>query len=247
MEHILEITVNSLQSALEAQQGGADRVELCDNFAEGGTTPSHGMIITAAWKLLIDLYVIIRPRGGDFLYDELEFEVMKRDIQFAKEAGVKGVVFGILLENGEIDKKRNRELVELAQPMQTTFHRAFDMTTNPFQSLEDVIETGFDRILTSGQQSTAPEGTDLIAQLVQKAGKRISIMPGSGINEQNIVDIAHKTGAREFHGSFSKSVPSSMTFRNDRSSMGNKKTDEYELKIADVDQIISIKNLLSQL
>jgi copper homeostasis protein len=131
--------------------------------------------------------------------------------------------------------------------MQTTFHRAFDMTANPFQSLEDVIETGFDRILTSGQQSGAREGTDLIAQLVQKAGEKITIMPGSGINEHNITEIARKTGAREFHGSFGKSIPSSMTFKNKRSTMGSRETDEYDINIADSEHIRRIKMILSRL
>jgi len=244
---ILEITVNSLLSALEAQKGGADRVELCDNFAEGGTTPSHGMVITAAWKLEIDLFIIIRPRGGDFLYDDLEFEVMKKDIKFARDAGAKGVVFGILLEDGSIDKIRNRELVELAQPMHTTLHRAFDMASDPFSAVEDIIETGFDRILTSGQRATAFEGAELISKLVQQANNRIIIMPGSGINENNILELARKTGAREFHGSFRKSVPSAMIFSNDNSNMGNREIGEYGLEIADHKQISKVKQLLSQL
>lgn len=217
---VFEICVDSPESALAAQRGGADRVELCDNLAEGGTTPSIGSIQIARELLNIKLHVIIRPRGGDFLYSDIEFELMKRDITAAKRAGVDGLVFGILHQDGSIDKPRNRKLVELSRPMAVTFHRAFDVCSEPFIALEDLIEIGLDRILTSGQQPTATEGTELIAKLVETAGDRISIMACGGLNAQNIANVTKVTRAREFHFTAFEDVASAMKFRNESVSMG---------------------------
>lgn len=211
---VLEICANSLPSALAAQAGGADRVELCDNMAEGGTTPSYGTILTTRELLHIQVYPIIRPRGGDFLYSDHEFDLMRKDIELCKETGCDGVVIGLLLSDGSIDKKRTKLLVELAWPLGVTFHRAFDRSADPFQAMEDIIDCGCERILTSGQQPTAPEGAELIARLVEKAGGHIIIMPGSGVRENNIAELVRKTRATEYHSTAKSTVKSKMQFKN---------------------------------
>ncbi len=200
----LEVCANSVQSAIEAQKGGAVRVELCDNLAEGGTTPSLSQIETTRQIADIQLNVLIRPRSGDFLYSDLEFEIMKKDIYHCGQAKCDGVVFGILNPDGSIDKNRNKELLDIAKKysMSATFHRAFDRCANLSESLEDIINLGFDRILTSGGKKTAPEGADILKGLIQQASDRIIIMPGGGITENNITDLVRITGLKEFHGSF---------------------------------------------
>jgi copper homeostasis protein len=208
----LEIIGFTIESCIKAQQAGANRIELCDNPSEGGTTPSYGFINAARKKLSIELYIMIRPRGGDFLYSEEEFNIMKADIALCKQAGCDGIVIGILNSDGTIDKKRNDELVEYAYPLGVTFHRAFDRTKDPFQSLEDIVEIGCERILTSGQQKKAIEGISLIKDLVQQSGERIIIMPGSGVNTENIIHIAESTGATEFHSSASLYSNSKMKY-----------------------------------
>lgn len=217
---IIEICVNSVESAIEAQKGGADRVELCDNLFEGGTTPSFGSIEIARKSLTIGLQVIIRPRGGDFLYSDLEFEIMKRDIEKCKEIGVDGVVIGFLTENGEIDKSRTKELVELARPLSVTFHRAFDVCRNPFEALEDLIELGVDRILTSGQEPTAFEGLETIKKLQEAAQNRIIILACGSLNKRNLPRFLDQTNIREVHLTAFGEVDSSMKYRNDRVYMG---------------------------
>ena len=187
----LEICANSVESAIMAQKGGANRVELCDNVYEGGTTPSLGAIQLARQKLNIKLNIIIRPRGGDFCYSEDEFQIMIKDIEFAKKTGVDGIVIGLLNPDGSIDITRTKKLVELAKPMSATFHRAFDVSNDAFQAMEDIIYCGCDRILTSGQANKAFDGIDLISKLIAKANNRIIILPGSGINETNIKNRHH--------------------------------------------------------
>ncbi|GAB4109569.1 MAG: copper homeostasis protein CutC [Roseiflexaceae bacterium] len=216
---IIEVCVDSVESAIASQEGGADRVELCDNLIEGGTTPSEGSIVVARERLTIKLHVIIRPRGGDFCYSDLEYEIMRRDILRCKELGVDGVVIGILTPDGDIDIERSRVLVELARPMKVTFHRAFDMAREPFQALEDVIATGADRLLTSGQEPSVIEGLDLIAALVQRAADRIIIMPGCG-TERNMRKAVDLSGASEFHVTGFGTVESPMRYRNPRVYMG---------------------------
>lgn len=210
----LEIIGFNIESCLLAQDGGASRIELCDNPAEGGTTPSYAMIRSARSKLAIELYVMIRPRGGDFVFSADEFEIMKQDIQQCQLLGCDGVVLGILRPDGSVDTKRCGELVDLAYPLGVTFHRAFDRVKDPFQSLEDIIETGCERILTSGLQPKATDGAALIRQLILQADDRIIIMPGSGVTADNIVALAEKTGAVEWHSSASGRRQSSMTFIN---------------------------------
>lgn len=216
----LEICLDSVESAIAAELGGADRVELCDNLFEGGTTPSAGAIRVAREKISIGLQVMIRPRGGDFCYTDIEFEVMKADILTAKEAGADGVVFGILLPDGNIDIVRSHALVELARPLNVTFHRAYDMTPDPYRALEDVISTGADRLLTSGQEKSVIEGIPLVKELIKKAAGRIIILPGAGITERNRQFFLEATGATEIHLAVNNLEQSKMTYRPDHIFMG---------------------------
>jgi len=230
MKRIIEICANSAQSCVEAEIGGATRVELCAAIPEGGTTPSYGEIKTAqALTSKIDINIIIRPRGGDFLYTPAEVQSMMEDIDLCKHLEVNGVVFGCLTKEGDIDVELLHKLVAAAKPLSITFHRAFDVCRDPFLALEQIIEAGCDRILTSGQQLTAEQGIPLIAELVKRAGDRIIIMPGSGVRENNIAEIAVKTGAKEFHTSARSIVYSQMEYRSERVPMGsNIVTSEFE-------------------
>lgn len=212
MKPILEVIAFNLESCLIAERAGADRIELCDNPGEGGTTPSYGLIKMARLNTRIHLFPIIRPRGGDFLYTHEEFELMKVDIEICKNLGCDGIVTGILLKNGDIDRERMRSLVTLAYPMGVTFHRAFDRCNDPLKAMEDIIECGCERILTSGQRQNAMEGIDLIASLIEKSADRIIIMPGSGIRSDNINEMRTKTGATEFHSSARVKIKSKMEF-----------------------------------
>lgn len=221
MTYKLEICANSVQSCVEAQKGGAYRVELCAGIPEGGTTPSYGDIAMAR-ELMKEtkLNVIIRPRGGDFLYTELEHKTMLKDIEICRKLRVDGVVIGCLTAEGDIDMPRCKELVEAAGEMNVTFHRAFDMCRDPFESLEKIVSLGCEIILTSGQQPKAERGIPLIKKLVEQAADRIVIMPGSGVNAGNIAKIAKETGAVQFHLSARKSYESNMKYRNPDLKMG---------------------------
>ena len=223
MKHnlIFEVCLDSAESCAKAQEGGANRVELCSALMEGGLTPSYGMIAQAR-KILTTtkLFVIIRPRGGDFCYSDTEFQAMKQDISMAKEQGVDGIVLGMLRPDGSVDVERTRQLVDLSRPLPVTFHRAFDMARDPFEALEDIISMGCERILTSGQESGSLEGADLIAELIKRAGDRIVIMPGGGVRERNIKKIRDVTGAKEFHFTAFETVESQMDYRNSRVFMG---------------------------
>ena len=229
-EYRLEICANSVTSCIEAQKGGAFRVELCAAIPEGGTTPSYGEIAIARELLSIKLNVISRPRSGDFLYSRLEHEIMLKDIEMCRKLGVDGIVIGCLTAEGDVDIERCRELVAAAGGMDITFHRAFDKCRDPFASLEQIIALGCSRILTSGQQPKAVQGIELLKKLVRQAGDRIIIMPGSGINENNIATIARETGAVEFHLSAREPVQSGMKYRESTVSMGgtNITIDEFE-------------------
>ncbi len=234
----VEICVDSVESAVAAQAGGADRVELCDNLMEGGTTPSAGAIEVARKLLDIKLHVIIRPRGGDFLYSDTEFEIMKRDIAAAKTLGVDGVVIGILEANGDIDTKRTAELIELARPMSVTFHRAFDVCRDPFKAVDELAAIGVDRILTSGQEATAIEGIDTLADLIKHAGERITIMACGNLNERNIKKVIDAAGVSEVHFTAFGEVASEMQFRNDRVFMGGTlRPAEYSRSVTDADVV----------
>ncbi len=249
MDYKIEICANSVASCLEAQKGGAYRVELCASIPEGGTTPSYATIALARELLNIKLHVIIRPRGGDFLYSLLEHNIMLNDIETAKKLNADGVVIGCLTPHGDVDMRRNRELIDAAEGMSVTFHRAFDMSRDPFESLENIISLGCDRLLTSGQQPKAEQGIPLLKQLVQQAGERIIIMPGSGINEYNIAKIARETGAKEFHLSVREKVESNMIYRKPLLSMGGTTStiDEYTQEITSALRVEkALKNLLQE-
>jgi copper homeostasis protein len=233
----LEVCAGSLASAVAAQKGGANRIELCDNLSAGGTTPSPGVIKQAVKLLDIPVFVLVRPRPGDFLYSEVEFEAMKEDVVFCKKQGAKGIVAGILEEDGSIDMKRMMELVTLSRPLKFTFHRAFDMVADPFKALEEVITLGIDRILTSGQAPSAIEGADLIAELIKLSGIRITVMPGGGITANNVSGLIKKTGAKEFHASLRSPVKSRMEFLNYAASMGKTDHDEYTWMETDIEKV----------
>ncbi len=227
---MVEICANGVESCLAAQVGGADRVELCAGIPEGGTTPSYGEIKVARRVLTTTrLHVIIRPRGGDFLYTDLEVERMAEDIAMCHQLGVDGVVFGCLNADGTFDLEKNRYLIECSRGMSVTCHRAFDRAVNPEQALEDVIALGFDRILTSGQQPKAEQGIDLLAKLNRQADGRIILMAGSGVTEQNIRRIREATRLSEFHFSGRESFNSAMQYVNPNLYMGRPGANEAAL------------------
>lgn len=211
---VLEVCAFNLQSSVIAERVGAKRVELCENPADGGTTPSYGTIKQTREKIGISLYPIIRPRGGNFLYDEEEFAIIKQDILLCKQLGCDGISTGVHLQNGEIDTERLKRIVEWAYPMGVTCHRVFDATPDPFKALEEIIDSGCERILTSGQKTAAPDGIDILAELVQRANGRIIIMPGAGVRSSNIEALITGTGATEFHTSARIVAPDPVTFRN---------------------------------
>ena len=243
-DYKLDICANSVASCIEAEKGGAWRVELCAAIPEGGTTPSYGDIALARELLQIKLHVIIRPRGGDFLYSPLEHRIMLKDIETARRLGADGVVIGCLTPEGEVDWARNRELVEAAEGLSVTFHRAFDLCRDPFESLERIIELGCERLLTSGQQPKAEQGIPLLRELVQRAGDRIIIMPGSGVNAGNIAKLSEETGAREFHLSAREPVESGMIYRNPNLKMGGDLViiDEYVQQITSAGKVAETLN-----
>lgn len=239
-----EVVVYNIDSALRAQEGGADRLELCDNPSEGGTTPSFGMIEQVRQNVSIDLYVMLRPRGGDFCYNNYEFHIMKRDLSQCQRLSVDGLVFGILKEDGTMNKQRCKELIAMARPLKVTCHRAFDMTRDPFEALEDCIEIGFDRILTSGQQAKAIDGAGLIAELVKKANGRISIMAGSGVNKDTVTEIVKRSLVKEIHFSATSFRDSTMQFRNENiAAMGEEKGTEFKYRTVDSEKVRLLRTL----
>ena len=244
----IEICANSVESAAKAQEGGAYRVELCAGIPEGGTTPSFGEIRMARQLLQqTKLHVIIRPRGGDFLYTQLEQEIMLHDIKVARQLGADGVVFGCLTAEGNVDVPAMKKLMNAVGDMSVTFHRAFDMCRNPMEALEDIIELGCHRILTSGQEATAPAGIPLLKELIEKADGRIIIMPGCGVKPSNILELAEETGATEFHFSGRSSLESDMIYRNPKVSMGGTvKIEEYQRDVTDVEIVKEAVSILAQ-
>ncbi len=237
---LLEIAVFDIQSALMAYAAGTDRLELCESPAEGGITPSYGTLKKVREEVSIPVFPIIRPRSGDFLYTPEEFAVMKKDIVLCKDLGFEGVVTGMLKEDGSIDAQKMNLVVDIAYPMEVTFHRAFDRTKEPLQALEDIIACGCDRILTSGQVPKAFDGKELIKQLVQQADNRIIIMPGSGIRNYNITELAIYTGAEEVHSSARKIAFSRMQF------IKESMQEELEMVMVDVEEIRKMKQSLKK-
>jgi len=225
---LVEVCLDSVESALAAERGGANRVELCSSLIEGGITPSSGLIAAVRRSISIPLHVMIRPRGGDFCYTDYEFAIMAQDIKAAKEFGANGVVLGILDAEGNVDAQRTRKLVELARPLTVTFHRALDMSRDLFAALDTLIDLKVDRVLTSGGKETAVEGKRTIARLVEVAGERIVVMAGSGIREQNVRWFLGETSVREIHVSLTTPVSSPMRSRNEKVSMGSVKGREYQ-------------------
>ena len=235
---VLEICVDSVASAIAAEQGGAQRVELCDYLAGGGTTPSAGMIEVVRKSIGIGLHVLIRPRRGDFLYSEAEVEVMKKDITLCRELGADGVVIGALTKNGRIDTAGSAALMAHAGPMSITFHRAFDLCADPMSALDDLLELGVHRLLTSGQEETALQGAELIRELHKRAAGKLIIMPGGGVTPANVEELRRLTGVREVHASVRRSVVSEMQFRKDYPPMSsNRNLSEFEQLVADVAQV----------
>jgi copper homeostasis protein len=204
---LLEISVETLEAALAAERGGADRIELCGDLSLGGVTPGVDLVRTVRAQIHIPIFVMIRPRAGEFVYSTAEFAEMKRAIADAKESGMDGVVLGVLTEGRRVDVERTRELVELAKPLPATYHRAFDEAADLHQALEEVIQTGAKRILTSGGAKRALEGAAVLARLVEAAGDRVVIVPGAGISALNIEQVAQQTVAREFHSGLSAALP----------------------------------------
>lgn len=235
----LEIAVFSVEAAITALKAGAHRIEFCENPQEGGTTPSFGSLQILKSLSTQPIFPIIRPRGGDFLYSRIEFEVMKSDLIKIKELGYKGAVIGLLNSDGSIDTKRTKELVELAgSSMQISFHRAFDRCLDPLNALEDIIQTGCKRILTSGQVPQVADAIPLLQKLVEKADDRIIIMPGSGVRSNNIKEIIQSTGVKEIHSSARLLVESKMNY--------TKNSMNENLQATGVD-IQEIKKMLEQL
>jgi copper homeostasis protein len=244
---LIEACVDSVESAVAAEKGGAARVELCAALLEGGLTPSAGAIALARAKLGIGLQVIIRPRSGDFLYSESEHEVMLEDVESTKRLGADGVVIGALDKEGRVDVSKTRALVERARPMSVTFHRAFDMARDPFEALETLVDMGVDRILTSGQEESAVAGLDLLRELVQRASDRIVIMPGGNIHERNIEKILRETKASELHVTGFAEVASDMTFRNPRVYMGGLlRPPEYTRSVTDEGRIATLVRIAGE-
>lgn len=242
---LVEVCAYSLRSCLTAQQAGAGRIELCGGMAEGGTTPSAGLLQLARQQLTIPLYVMIRPRGGDFLYSETELAVMKADIILAKSMGADGLVLGILQADGRINEEQTRTLVELAKPLPVTFHRAFDMAYDPFEAIEAIVRTGCVRILTSGQQQTAEQGLSLLQQLAVKAAGRIEIMVGAGVNAQNAPQLI-EAGVNALHLSGSQPEDSLMRYRKSAVSMATSIPGEYDYIEASEEKLRSVM-LIAQL
>ncbi len=242
--NILEICCGDIASVIEAQRGGADRVELCSALGEGGVTPSFGLIYEARSMEGIKLNVLIRPRGGDFLYSEEEIRIMIEDIYMALEIGADGVVIGALLPDGSVDMKTCSRLIDAAHGMEVTFHRAFDMVADADKALADVIELGCSRILTSGLSQTAEQGIPMLRCMVEKAKGRISIMPGSGVSADNARRIIEETGAYEIHASARSEMASAMTYRNPSVCMGASGVDEYMRKQTDRVVVKAIKDAL---
>lgn len=237
----LEICVDSVESAIAAEAGGAQRVELCSALSEGGLTPSAGLMRAVRSRVGIGVFAMIRPRGGDFYYSEDEFAIMHDDIACAKELGVAGVVLGLLTKDGEVDVERTAELVAQARPMQVTFHRALDMARDLDAALEDVVRTGAHRVLTSGGAQNAMLGSARAAALVKAAKDRIGVMVCGNVRPENVQQIAQTTGAREFHASLRRPVPSPVTYRNDGLNLGDEGSDEYTRNVVVAEDVRNLR------
>jgi copper homeostasis protein len=243
----VEICVHSIESAVAADRGGADRIELCSSLAEGGVTPNAGLIATVLSKVSLAVFVMIRPRGGDFCYSDDEFRAMQQDVATAKQLGADGVVFGFLNEDGRVDAARTHQLVELARPLNVTFHRAFDVARDLNEALEELVRGGVDRVLTSGGEQSADLGRIKIAELNLAAKDRIIVMAGAGITEQNVHDLLAETGVREIHASLRTAVPSPMRYRNEKISFGGGDSREHERFIVFEERVRALREAASEI
>lgn len=244
---VLEICVDSVESAVAAERGGAQRVELCSDLLEGGITPSSGLLGVVRQRIGIDVFVMIRPRGGDFCYTEAEFEVMRLDIARAREMGADGIILGVLDEHALVDVARTRELVELARPLPVTFHRAIDMTPDPCAAVEDVVKTGAARVLTSGGAAKVTEGAAIVAGMVRAAGSRIAVMAGGGITAATIEPVAEATGASEFHASLRSARPSPVEFHRRNVQMGEVRDREYLRFVVEEESVRALAGALQRM
>lgn len=242
----LEICLESVDSVIAADRGGAQRVELCADLLEGGTTPSAGTIRAARENAKIAINVMIRPRGGDFLYTEAEFTSMQHDIRIAKECGADGIVLGLLRADGTVDVERTRQLVQVAHPLPVTFHRAIDVSRDLLEALEDVISTGAARVLTSGGQPSVVEGAAMVAKMIEAAKDRIIVMPGCGIRPDNVLFILETTGAHEVHIALEEETPSGMQFRKAEIPMGGVEGREYVRFVTPEDAVRNAVEILNQ-
>lgn len=241
----LEICVDSLDSSIEAERGGADRLELCGNMFEGGTTPSYGVLSLTKEAVKIPIYAMVRPRGGDFCYTNQEFLIMKREVEMMRELKIDGIVFGILNPDGSVDTKRCEELMKVFGSDKITFHRAFDVTSNMDKALDDIISLGFERILTSGGEANVMTGIINLKHIIESAKDKIIIMPGSGVNERNIKYIKDTLNAKEYHMQANRTIESLMEFRQDAVFMGaTLRAPEYSYKQTDNKKVTKIKNEL---
>lgn len=247
MSITLEVCVDSLGSALAAEQGGAQRIELCSALSEGGLTPSAGLVRAVRARVGFGVYVMIRPRGGDFVYSAEEFGLMRDDIALAAEFGADGVVFGILTAESDVDVARTRELVELARPMEVTFHRAIDMSRNLMASVHDVAEAGVDRVLTSGGAPSALHGLDQIAAMVDASAGLVEVMVGGGVRLGNVQQIARATRAKAFHSALRTRVPSPVTHRKASVFLGHAGDDESIRHVVLPENVEKLRHALADL
>lgn len=244
MSKILEICVSTPESLIAAYKGGAHRIELCSALSEGGVTPSYGAIKEALKIPHLKVNILIRPRGGDFIYSSIEINQMVADIEMAKNCGANGIVIGALKPNGEVDIDTMSRFISAADGLDITFHRAFDLCASPYKSLETIIELGCNRLLTSGKSSSALKGAELIKELIKIANGRITIMPGGGVNADNIVQLASLTNAQEFHASATTIKESSMIYRLPGVSMGSPNNNEYTRIESDINRVKALADAL---
>ncbi|WP_105903347.1 copper homeostasis protein CutC [Vibrio gangliei] len=237
----LEVCIDNLESLHLAIEAGATRIELCSSLALGGLTPSYGFMKQAAKHSTVPVYAMIRPRQGDFLFSEQEMQIMLEDVRCAKQAGLQGIVIGVLQSNGEIDKTNCQTLIHAAQGMGVTFHRAIDQCCNAKQALEDIIDLGCERVLTSGLAANAYDGMDTISEMVKQVQGRISIMAGAGVNLDNAKTILNKTGVREIHLSGKSTRPSLMQSQTSRAKMGHDDVDDFAIPVTSKDIIQAVK------
>ncbi|WP_040192080.1 copper homeostasis protein CutC [Clostridium culturomicium] len=245
-KYILECCVDSVESAIEAEKGGANRLELCANLIIGGTSPSLALFKKVKEKINIKINVLLRPRFGDFLYSDYEFEILKEEVKQFKEAGADGVVIGCLRSDGTIDSSKMEELIALAEGMHITMHRAFDMTENPYEALREAKRLGVNTILTSGQRNTALEGKELIKALIEEAGDDLEILVGSGVNAEVIKEFIYESNAWAFHMSGKETLISKMDYKNSKVSMGLPMMSEYEIWKTDYKKVQAAKAVIDK-